>query len=333
MKPGNSQTVELRGAAVTLSVSATAAMIVDAAFFVEGRAVHPMARAPWIGEPDLETVPGHLRVLGADFVAVPFGPVPAPVDLIEQWQGIIPPDGILDPHGPAGNDDWEVMEIGDDTILLGLEYPKDEAILRLERRITVRENQAAVDCELIIHARREANIPIGLHPIFRLPDRPGALWIEADFSRGWTYPGRLWPGEGPTRPGATFENLAAVPTRSGTIDLSRLPLTEPVEEIVLLTGMRGPIEAHFVDEDVTVTFDWDRNILPSIQLWISDRVLQEHPWRGRYRGLGVEAVASAFDFGTSVSAGPNPLSDAGVVTSVEIKPLHPLRIWSSLVVG
>ncbi len=68
-------------------------------------------------------------------------------------------------------------------------------------------------------------------------------------------------------------------------------------------------------------------------LWISDRALQEAPWNGRYRGLGVEPVAAAFDFGEAASAGPNPIArrrppDGGRAR----RRSTPVRIWSSIAV-
>jgi hypothetical protein len=100
--------------------------------------------------------------------------------------------------------------------------------------------------------------------------------------------------------------------------------------VLLLTVVRGPVEARFAD-GCGVVLDWDRTVLPSVLLWISDRALGGDPWEHRYRGLGVEPVAAAFDLPPAVSTGPNPLAAAGVRTAVPVDPEHPLMVRSSIV--
>ncbi|MGX5682887.1 hypothetical protein [Schumannella luteola] len=326
--------ITLAGACATAVLTPVAGMLLDAAFVVEGRTHRPFARAPWLGEAGLDEHPGHLRELAGEFVAVPFGSAGAPSELSPEWAGIVPPEDPARPHGASADDAWDVVDRSDSSVTLGLEYDETEAVERLERTVSVRQDAPALDFTLTLHSRRPVETAVGLHPILRLPSAPGELVLDADFEAGYTYPGPVWPGSGPTRPGQTFTSLAAVPARAGgTVDLSRLPLAEATEDVVLLAGARGPVEARFADSHTRVMLDWDRSLVPHVMLWISDRALQEEPWRGRYRGLGVEPIAAAFDFANEVSVGRNPLNAAGHRTSIHVDPRSPVTIRYSVEVS
>lgn len=317
-----------------LEVSPVAAMIADAEFVVGGRRVRPLARAPWYGDAAFADQPGHLRELGGDFVAVPFGSVGAPEALDPAWCGIVPADAPERPHGRGADEVWTVVEQHEDRVTLALEHPEDDPIRRLVRRIALRQGAAAVDLELELHVRRPVELPVGLHPILALPQHRGALDLAVPFAEGHTYPGRVWPGRGVTRPAAMFHDLAAVPGPGAhDADLSRLPLPAPVEDVVLLAGVAGPVVARNAELEAAITLDWDRSVLPSVMLWISDRVLQEEPWLGRYRGLGVEPIAAAFDFGVEASTAANPLRDRGIPTTVALDQATPTIIRSSIAVA
>lgn len=331
--------IALVGPHVRVTVSPLAAMVVDAEFVVDGVAHRPLAAAPWLGEPGLESLPGHLRVLGGDFVGLPFGSSGAPEGLVSEWNGLVAPSAPEPPHGPAAEETWQVVDATADHVRLALDFPESSPVARAERVIAIRPDAAAIDFTLEIHARRVGDVSLGLHPILRLPARPGELVLDVPFERGFTYPGHIDPGLGPTAPWRTFDRLDAVPARAGaptsarTVDLTRLPLATPVQDNVLLTGVSGPVVATFLDTRTRVRLDWDRTLLPSLMLWLSDGVIEEEPWRGRYRGLGVEPLAAAFDFADEVSTAPNPLSDANVVTSVALDPSAPVVVRHSLEVS
>jgi hypothetical protein len=65
-------------------------------------------------------------------------------------------------------------------------------------------------------------------------------------------------------------------------------------------------------------------------MWIHDRGLDDPPWNGRYRGLGLEPMASAFDGPWEVSAGLNPLNAQGFATAVAVDPATPVEFELSL---
>lgn len=323
--------IELSGDRVRAVVSPLAAMLVDAVFEVDGLEHRPLARAPWIGEPGLETHPGHLRVLGGDFVGLPFGASGAPARLDPAWADLVPIEAPEPVHGPAAEFEWTVTEQTADSVTLALDYPLDSPIARVERTVSVRAGAAALDFRLVVAARATAAVSLALHPILRLPAHARDLHLVVPFTTGFTYPGRIDPGLGPTVPWREFDSLSAVPARQGEpVDFSRLPLPSPVQDNVMLTGVTGPLHAQFADTGTRVTIDWDRELLPSLMLWLSDGVIEEEPWNGRYRGLGVEPLAAAFDFADSVSIAPNPLSARGVTTAIDLSPAAPVVLHHSI---
>jgi len=112
-------------------------------------------------------------------------------------------------------------------------------------------------------------------------------------------------------PAARFADLAAVPlTAGGTADLSRLPLPYATEELVQLTDAGGRATLTWPGEGFRAHLTWDAGHFPDLILWVSNRGRAAFPWNGRHQALGLEPVCAAFDLGTRISAGPNPLQTA-----------------------
>lgn len=307
------------GEAVVLS---TAAVLADCRFYLGGRggrAFRPFARAPWMGTVTASTISGHLRELGGDFVCVPMGSGgPAP-NAPPAWAVLMerPPDRPT--HGPAADEEWSIISADASAVTLSLDYPKTSAVLRLVRTIAVRPEAPTLDSTLTILARRTARISVGLHPIFRLPEQSGRLRLEAEFDFGLVHPRHV---EGDQE----FSSLGAVPRAEGAVDLGQAPLHSRKNLNVQLCGMRSPIRATWLDERAAIVLDWDRTLLPSLQIWHTDRGIEGAPWHGQYRGLGLEPIAAAFDLNDAISTGPNPINRRGVPTAIEIGPDRPTII-------
>ena len=186
--------------------------------------------------------------------------------------------------------------------------------------MTARPDAPGLDCTFRIHARRRAQISAGLHPILRLPDTPGRMHITADFAFGLTHPGYG---------GLEFRSLDTVPSPGGTVDLSCVPLSPRTDLNAQLCGMRGPLRAVWLDEGAGLDLDWDRALLPSLQIWHTDGGIGGAPWHNAYRGIGLEPIASAFDLDTSVSCAANPINARGVATAIWIDPAAPVTIRHS----
>jgi hypothetical protein len=318
--------VELKSPHARARVYRTAALLSDVAFRLpSGRWVEPLAKPPWPDHPDPD-IPGHLRRLGGEFFCLPFGGGGTTRDPLPGWEALAGPVD-LPMHGPAGNADWDIVEARPDCAILTLEYPETSPIRRIERKLSLALDRPEAQITVHIEARRPARLPAAFHPILRLPERSGELAIEASFARGFTYPGVIEPDRMATEPGRRFQALAEVPRRhGGFVDISRLPLGPPMEDVVLLAGIAGPILAEFIDEGFELEIDWSRDALPNCILWVHDRGLDGKPWSGRYRGLGIEPLAAAFDGPVSLSAGPNPLAGEGFSTALAIAPDQPTEV-------
>jgi len=306
------------------SVTPVAAMLTDLVFHVDGADFRPLARAPWLddvceetGHPVLTrtTLRTHLDVLGGEFPCVPFG----------------------GDHGYGANAEWDLASYGRG-VRATIEYPSDSAIARVQRDIFPVQGEARVEFELVVEARRAARLPLGLHPILRLPTKPRALSIAVDFEHGRTHPSMAATSHVTTHD-TRFTTLSNVPAPSGSVDLARLPLPsdddrsialDGVDDGGMLFGARSPLSAHYLEDGAELVLEWDDAELPSINYWYSDRGLSDPPWRGRYRGLGLEPARAYFDYGMHPSVDTNPLSEAGESTSVALAAGEKVTITSAL---
>jgi hypothetical protein len=305
-------------------VLATAAMLADCRFDLPNGPFSPFAKAPWMGTIEDRSIIGHLRELGGDFVGVPFGSGGQAGYAPPEWADLTIHPPVRPIHGPSGDEDWTVVEATPSAITLALDYPDASPVARLERVISARPDAPALDFVLRIYARRPAAISVGLHPIMRLPERSGGLTLSADFAFGLTHPFQTAPGQT-----QEFSDLPAVPQGDHIVDLAHPPISQPNLN-VQLCGMRGPIRAVYTEEGAGIVLDWDRTLLPSLQIWHTDRGAKGPPWHGRYRGLGLEPIAAAFDLNDAVSTAPNPINARGVATAIHIRPDAPVTIRHSV---
>ena len=325
-------------------VSPLAGMLTHARFRLGDGWFAPFARAPWLDDQDARAddddatsalhVPGHVRTLGGDFACVPFGSAALPADRPGPWRELPAADPDVPPHGWGAEVMWTVVARTGASVALAVDYPPSSPVARLERVVQGVDGEPALRFRLVVHARRPVRTAVGVHPVLRLPDAPGALRLSVPFAHGLGYPGTVEGGRTVVLPWSGFAALAEVPTASGPVDLGRLPLRlprgAPLDDVVQLCGVSGPVTADYLAEGAGVQLDWDRRVLPSLLLWISDRGIDAPPWSGRYRGLGVEPVASAFDLPAAVSAGDNPLTALGHRTCVALTPAAPLVVEHSV---
>lgn len=299
------------------TVLTTAAMLAECRFFLPSGNFSPFAQAPWVGRIHDRKIPGHLRELGGDFACLPFGIGREVTNPPAKWKSLLIGATSGPIHGPAADEEWKVLDASTSAITLGLHYPETSPVLRVERTVATHEGEPRLDCVFRIFARRTAALSVGLHPILRLPDGPGRLHIAADFAFGLTHPGYG---------GAEFSQLNAVRGPANTFDLSHVPLLPRTDINAQLCGMFGPVSATYLDEGAGLEIDWDRTLLPSLQIWHTDCGIGGEPWHNAYRGIGLEPVASAFDLDTSVSCAPNPINARGVATAIQIDPVAPVTI-------
>jgi len=313
----------------TARIVPTAGMLLEASFKLpSGHMFSPFAKADWATE---DAAPreftGHMRWLGGMFACLPFGEGGPATEIAPAWDS--PEFEALNKlnHGFSGNADWGLIEAAPGLVHIGLDYPAEDDISRIEMVISGDPQRPALGFEAKIIARRDCKTSFGFHPIFTLAAPPESIEIRADFRAGLTYPARVKGGGMICKIGAEFDGLDAVPgAAGGSLDLSRLPTPHAIEDNLQLCGVSGPVEVIYHAESAGVRVDWDRSILPSCQIWVSDRALRAAPWEGRYRGLGIEPVASAFDLCSAYSATRNPIADAGFATAITLLANEPVTI-------
>ncbi|TGP13007.1 hypothetical protein EN876_33650, partial [Mesorhizobium sp. M2D.F.Ca.ET.233.01.1.1] len=102
------------------------------------------------------------------------------------------------------------------SLSLALNYPQASPVARVERTIMPEPSAPAIDIEFRIVVRRACRLPIGLHPVFRLPFETGAATLELGrFDEGRTYPHDVEPGAELFARGKSFTDLTSVPARAG----------------------------------------------------------------------------------------------------------------------
>jgi hypothetical protein len=230
------------------------------------------------------------------------------------------------PHGYSANHDWVLQGSDDSTLELRIAYPEAHPIAELRRRITPDPNSAALDFELSVTPRYDCDLPIGLHPVFRLPPVANAMRIEVEGTvAAATYPGDP-DASSIFAPGQFTDDWHAVRLRDGsTLDPSRVPLQQHTEEVLQLLRAPGRVALWNAAEGYRVRLSWNAADFPSLMLWFSNFGRQAPPWSGRHLALGVEPICGALDLGPQVSAQPNPISARGVPTA------HPFRAGKTFV--
>ena len=300
----------------------------------DGRAVQPMAVAPWAEDEGAEydELPELLKRLRGEWPCVPFGAPAAPCGLPDHWQPAGPNPVCAEFHGYSGHHEWEVVDESESAITIAAHYPADHAVRRLTRRIAGVPGQACVEVALTIEARREVRTTIALHPVFRLPEAAQKAKLDlGSYDSGRVFPMRVEPGRSWLTPDAAFECLDKVPAGEESVDATRLPLEFDAEELVQVLGASGQATLANEEEGYRVCLKYDPALFPSVLLWISNRGRQSYPWNGRFVALGIEPVRGAFDLGPDVGADPgNPIAAGGHETAILLRPGGPLATRYSI---
>ena len=263
---------------------------------------------------------------------MPFGAAKARRDLPRRWLrdlGDDPPIPGDDIHGVNSNAVWRLNKLEVGAVDVGIDYPSGHPVRRMRRTIAGLPGVPALSFSLEVEARENTALPIGLHPVFRLPDQVGgaSLSFSGDV-RVHSSPLVVEPGVSRFLPDQEDMELNAIRQADGTtVDATRHPLPFDTEELLLVRNHGGRVDLRNETESYSVTLEWDAGDFPSCLIWISNRGRKFYPWNGRFQALGIEPVAAAFDLGVAHSRNrDNPLSDAGVACTANFKAG---RIWRS----
>ena len=310
-----------------LTVQRLGAMLAPVTFVLaDGRQVSPMHVAPWVNEHDAEALPGILRKLRGEWPCVPFGySVPAE-GWPESWARVMgPPAADEEVHGHSSNHDWTWRDGERGSLSLELAYPRASPVERVERTVTPDPSAPAIDIEFRIFVRRACRLPIGLHPVFRLPFETGAATLElGGFDEGRTYPHDVEPDAALFARNKAFFELTSVPVRAGgTVDASRLPLVVNTEELLQIEGADGFAALANHEDGYRVELSWQKEHFPSLLLWYSNRGRKTSPWNGRNVAIGIEPICSPFGLGPATALSDNPIAQSGITTALEFSPEKP----------
>jgi len=328
----------LSGPHCSVDIHRASGTMVPRDFSLGRRKVSPFCVAPWADEPaeKLAKLPPLLRQMRGEWPCVPFGATKIPDGLPEDWragQSAIPGWHRAD-HGHGSNTDWSVVAQSEYSVKMSVDYPGDHPVKRLERRVSVDMDEPGVTTELKILPRMDVVMPIGLHPVLRLPETPGAARLALpDDARAWTFPVESEPSKSMFLPDQRDRPLHMLRLKDAAIDPTRLPWDAQTEDLVLLTGTGGFVQLQNLEEGYAVSLNWDAEALPSCMLWISNRGRAHYPWNARFRAIGIEPVCAPFDLGPAFTGPDTPLAQRGISTGVR---LEAGRAWSTrmtIVVG
>ena len=286
----------------------------------DGRQISPMHVPPWAHEPEDGDNAGLLRNLAGEWPCVPFG---ACQDRSPQgqWPGSRRNHAkTADVHGFGANHVWTWDDCPPNALQLSVDYPPDDVIMRLERLIRPDPALPAIDFELAITAREACTLPIGLHPVFRLPKTPQSMTIAVNgHAHSLSFPGKV-DASSLFAPDISASPWQKVALRDGSfIDASKVPLLLPAEELLQVLDVPGEVMLTNLEENYAMRLTWNSADFPSLLLWYSNYGRQAPPWSGRHLALGVEPACSAFDLGSQISCADNPISLSGVPTARKMR--------------
>jgi galactose mutarotase-like enzyme len=256
----------------------------------DGRQVSPLAEADWQNAYLTKTGSGqarHLELLGGEWPCVPFG------------------SSHLDPahHGFGADHHWTFERQGENRLSLSITYPNGHAIKHLRRDIMLPMDENHVEIGLSVLANRDVVMPIGVHPIFKIPQ-----------TNAWSLaPGRHDKATTSAKP-ATVDGASVFPNHeicaSGDValrcgqsaDLWRTPSVF-TDALIQLWKTDGHFELHDRHEGTATWLDWNPNDLPHCLLWFANPGLSLDNASVGFRGLGVEPIHANFDGyeGTEIS--------------------------------
>ena len=293
------------------------------------RWVEPFEVAPWAEEKLPAETPELLRVMRGDFFCLPFGGGATP------YRGEIHP-----PHGETCNAVWTLESSQPHRLDLSMETQVRKG--HVQKTLELIPGHCAVYSRHVISGMK-GPMSLGHHPILKLPGANAGRISTSRFTYGQVFPEAFEnPAQGGysiLKPGAKFTSLRRVPRIDGLFaDLSVYPAREGYDDLAMVAAdpmLPFAWTALVVAEEGYVWFSLKNpRILRSTIFWMSNGGRHYAPWNGRHRhAIGLEEVTADFDHGLANSAKPNPLSRAGVETSVQLDPKKPLTVPSIMAVS
>jgi hypothetical protein len=310
---------------VELAVTERGAHMAPVTFYRGGeRPVQPYFISPLKREPDSEG--DNPQVMRGDFFCMPFGSNATP------YRGEVHPS-----HGETARSKWSLAGASKNdthtTITLAVE-PKIRSG-KVTRTLSLVEGQNVVYDRTVIEGFA-GKTTLAHHALLAMPRDDGALRVSmSSFALGMVCP---YPFADPSNGskqslaiGAEFSDLAQVasllPGRADA-DCSRFPARPGFTDLLQVWSdpySTGPgwVAAVNTEKDYLWFALKDRRSLPSTLIWIENRGRRLPPWHGKVQCLGLEDGCMYFDKGVYESCNPNPISDRGFPTCLEVNASSP----------
>ena len=286
-----------------LDVFATGAAIHNVRFHLaDGQTVTPLAEASW-HETAIGDVPAHIQNIGGEWPCVPFGSTA----------------NDSHHHGYGSDNIWHLEERTDTSLRLGIDYPAGHVVKKLVRTLRLLPDSPAIECGLTIYVNKDCTLPVGLHPIFRLPQEEDAFEITpGDYGHAMTAPLDIAPVASllgaHERVGATGQVLR----KDGQHVNIWQQTAQLGEEIVSVFDSRGNMALTYKQEGFRACLSWNPTDFPNCLIWVANPGLGAISPAPHFQGIGIEPVNSYFD--------RNDLSPSGMPKSgVALQAAHP---WS-----
>ncbi len=289
----------------SVAVDAAIGNLRELCFNVGDRRIAPLHTAHWVGNGRIPyDIPPVERDLSGDFFCAPFGTSdvePGP------------------PHGWSANSHWTVARQTVAEIDLTLDAPIMGA--RITKSIKIAGNAPILYQSHTLEGG-QGELTVAHHPMVHLA---GRARLSLSPKRAALTPAiPLEPGRNALACQARTEDIHAVPSPGGgTVDLTRLPIAKGCEDFVTLIEAQGAgigwsAILREAEGDI-VFFLKEARMLPVTMLWHSNGGRDYAPWGGRHTGvIGIEDGCAGGAGGHRAALAPNPVSQEGVPTALEL---------------
>lgn len=287
-------------------------------YAIKGESKHAIFhQAPWLKENYYQDQAGLMEHLSGEWACVPFGFVNSDSSLFLANA----------PHGLPCHSTWSVKELSEDKskITLVYNYPQGNDLKSIERTIELGEDRVYLSFSVIAH--KDCAAPMGVHPVFPTAGKDNELELEIA-GDGMVYGIECEPKVSRLVVGAHFDALSAIPLQeqyhnldgnSSVMDGTHLPKPYHTEEIVQMLHPNGQAVLKYKNKGIKVTLSWDKDLIPTCLLWMSNYGRKFEPWQGKNCCLGIEPIAGAWDLAEQSIKDDNAIAKAGVATTVALK--------------
>lgn len=314
--PERFHTIEAKGIRVVVDLVAGHLRAVE--IESEGRKLMPFYTAPWVDDPAIandETILQNLRSLSCDFFCAPFGGTDDP---------------SIPAHGWPANSRWDHVSTAahsDGASIARFALQRRILGARLIKEITLRDGHPFVYQRHIFEGG-EGAISVASHAMTHFATRGRLSFSPKAYGEAPPNPQESDPARGRSALAypSHFEDLSQAPLKEGGVtDLRSYPIASRHEDFVMLMEEKGRSFgwAAAVREDagdIVLSLKNPRDF-PVTFLWFSNGGRDYPPWNSRNVGvLGIEEGRAWSANGYKASIAPNPLSQSGVPTSLELSP-------------